>query len=285
MSTSTRATRVAATREAIITTAERLFAEQGVAAVSNRQISEAAGQGNNTAVGYHFGTKADLVRAIIRKHMAHIEEARVERLAHVGPEPTLRDWVECFVMPTMDHLGSIGGPTWFARFAAQVLTDPAMRDEIADEAMKAPSLQRVSEGLESCLSDLPPEVREERNGMVRQLAVLVPAVREASLAAGKTTARDTWHEAGLGLVDAIVGLYQAEYTELRGLPTMKVTVDEDKCCGAGSCVLVAPDVFDQRDEDGIVILLDPVPAPEYHEMVREAASVCPALAIDVSEGA
>lgn len=65
---------------------------------------------------------------------------------------------------------------------------------------------------------------------------------------------------------------------------MKVTVDEDKCCGAGSCVLVAPDVFDQRDEDGIVILLDPVPAPEYHEMVREAASVCPALAIDVSEG-
>ncbi|MFB9662988.1 ferredoxin [Glycomyces mayteni] len=66
---------------------------------------------------------------------------------------------------------------------------------------------------------------------------------------------------------------------------MKVTVDEDKCCGAGSCVLVAPDVFDQRDEDGIVILLEPAPAPEHHEAVREAASVCPALAIDVSEAA
>ncbi|WP_335991173.1 4Fe-4S domain-containing protein [Glycomyces sp. MUSA5-2] len=285
MSTSTRASRVAATREAIITAAERLFAEHGVAAVSNRQISEAAGQGNNTAVGYHFGTKADLVRAIIRKHMAHIEEAREERLAHIGPEPGLRDWVECFVMPTMDHLGSLGDPTWFARFAAQVLTDPAVRDEIADEAMQSPALRRVSDGLDVCLSDLPPEIRDERNAMVRQLAVLVPAVREASLAAGKTTARDTWHEAGLGLVDAIVGLYGAEVTELRGLPAMKVTVDEDKCCGAGSCVLVAPDVFDQRDEDGIVILLEPAPAAEHHEAVREAASVCPALAIDVSEGA
>ncbi len=37
---------------------------------------------------------------------------------------------------------------------------------------------------------------------------------------------------------------------------MKVTVDKDKCCGAGTCVLVAPDVFDQRDDDGVVVLLD-----------------------------
>ena len=57
--------------------------------------------------------------------------------------------------------------------------------------------------------------------------------------------------------------------------TMKVTVDEDKCCGAGTCVLVAPDVFDQRDEDGIVILLDARPA-EHHAAVRESVQVCPA---------
>ncbi|MGO4759077.1 TetR family transcriptional regulator, partial [Streptomyces sp. 2MCAF27] len=58
-----RAEQVSATRELILTAAERLFAERGVYAVSNRQVSEAAGQGNNAAVGYHFGTKADLVRA------------------------------------------------------------------------------------------------------------------------------------------------------------------------------------------------------------------------------
>ena len=64
---------------------------------------------------------------------------------------------------------------------------------------------------------------------------------------------------------------------------MKVTVDQDKCCGAGTCVLLAPDVFDQRDEDGIVVLLDETPGDALHDIVREAASVCPGVAISVSE--
>ena len=64
---------------------------------------------------------------------------------------------------------------------------------------------------------------------------------------------------------------------------MKITVDEAKCCGAGQCVLIAPEVFDQRDEDGIVILLDGEPAAEQDAAVREAASVCPAAAILLSE--
>lgn len=64
---------------------------------------------------------------------------------------------------------------------------------------------------------------------------------------------------------------------------MKITVDQDKCCGAGTCVLLVPDVFDQRDEDGIVVLLDEQPQQEHHTLVREAASVCPAAAIVVHE--
>ncbi|MET9764937.1 ferredoxin [Streptomyces sp. NPDC006372] len=65
---------------------------------------------------------------------------------------------------------------------------------------------------------------------------------------------------------------------------MKITVDEPKCCGAGQCVLVAPDVFDQRDEDGIVVLLDAEPPADLHLAVREAAQVCPAAAITIEEG-
>jgi len=64
---------------------------------------------------------------------------------------------------------------------------------------------------------------------------------------------------------------------------MKITVDQDKCCGAGTCVLLAPDVFDQRDDDGIVVLLDEAPPQDLHDLVREAASVCPAAAIAVHE--
>ncbi|MET0236548.1 MAG: ferredoxin [Kibdelosporangium sp.] len=64
---------------------------------------------------------------------------------------------------------------------------------------------------------------------------------------------------------------------------MKITVDQDRCCGAGTCALLAPDVFDQRDEDGIVILLDEHPAAELHPVAREAAIVCPGSAISVRE--
>jgi len=64
---------------------------------------------------------------------------------------------------------------------------------------------------------------------------------------------------------------------------MKITVDQDRCCGAGTCVLLVPDVFDQRDEDGIVVLLDDQPELKLHDLVREASAVCPAAAIEVHE--
>jgi ferredoxin len=64
---------------------------------------------------------------------------------------------------------------------------------------------------------------------------------------------------------------------------VKVSVDQEKCCGAGTCVLLAPEVFDQRDEDGIVVLLDAEPPTELHETVREAVSVCPGSAIRAAE--
>jgi ferredoxin len=64
---------------------------------------------------------------------------------------------------------------------------------------------------------------------------------------------------------------------------MKVVVDQDKCVAAGQCAALAPDVFDQRDEDGIVVLLKPYPPAEHHDDAREAAAACPALAITIEE--
>ncbi|MFJ9173816.1 ferredoxin [Streptomyces sp. NPDC102360] len=63
---------------------------------------------------------------------------------------------------------------------------------------------------------------------------------------------------------------------------MQVSVEMDKCCGAGQCVLVAPEVFDQRDEDGVVIVLNAQPPAELHASVEEAVLVCPAAAITLS---
>jgi ferredoxin len=62
-----------------------------------------------------------------------------------------------------------------------------------------------------------------------------------------------------------------------------ITIDETKCCAAGQCVLAAPDLFDQREDDGIVILLNADPHPDQYDGARQAAAVCPAVAIEVQE--
>jgi AcrR family transcriptional regulator len=198
-----------AARQLILATAERLFAENGVAAVSSRLISEAAGQRNSAAVGYHFGTRADLVRAILRSHSEPIERRREAMVDRLGADPDLRDWVACLVRPSTDHLDELGDRTWFARFRAQVVTDPALRELMLEDSARSPALPRVVAGLRNCVRDLPLAVYEERRAMEVQLLVHGCADRERAVAEGRPTPRATWHEAATGMVDAMVGLWRA----------------------------------------------------------------------------
>ncbi|MEU9361043.1 ferredoxin [Streptomyces sp. NPDC048301] len=64
---------------------------------------------------------------------------------------------------------------------------------------------------------------------------------------------------------------------------MHIEFDEPRCVAAGQCAMVAPDVFDQRDEDGVAVVLDASPSAEHHDSVREAAAVCPAAALRLVE--
>jgi ferredoxin len=64
---------------------------------------------------------------------------------------------------------------------------------------------------------------------------------------------------------------------------MKVIVDQDKCIASGQCVLNAGAVFDQRDEDGVVVVLDENPPAQESENVRKAVAACPAQVISVEE--
>lgn len=64
---------------------------------------------------------------------------------------------------------------------------------------------------------------------------------------------------------------------------MRVIVDQGKCVSSGQCVLNAGVVFDQRDDDGVVVLLDDHPPADQADNVRRAAAACPAQAITVEE--
>lgn len=60
---------------------------------------------------------------------------------------------------------------------------------------------------------------------------------------------------------------------------MKVFVDQETCVASGQCVLAVPEVFDQRDDDGIAFLLEDEPPGALEGDLRQAAASCPALAI------
>ena len=64
---------------------------------------------------------------------------------------------------------------------------------------------------------------------------------------------------------------------------MKITVDQEVCCGSGMCVRNADQVFDQRDDDGIVIALTSQPPTDQYDAVRAAAAACPTSAITLIE--
>ena len=56
---------------------------------------------------------------------------------------------------------------------------------------------------------------------------------------------------------------------------MRIEADLERCQGAGMCALTAPQVFDQGEDDGRVVVLEPVPPPELEPAVARAAGLCP----------
>ncbi|MFC9861626.1 MULTISPECIES: ferredoxin [unclassified Streptomyces] len=69
------------------------------------------------------------------------------------------------------------------------------------------------------------------------------------------------------------------------MSAVKVQVDRDRCIGAGLCVMSAPAVFDQGEDDGLVILLDDSPSDADAAHTRRLVEhICPSKAIRITEG-
>jgi ferredoxin len=64
---------------------------------------------------------------------------------------------------------------------------------------------------------------------------------------------------------------------------MRVAADREVCIGSGNCVFAAPEVFDQDDDEGLVVLLTAEVGPRDADAVREAVAHCPSGALRVSE--
>ena len=62
---------------------------------------------------------------------------------------------------------------------------------------------------------------------------------------------------------------------------IRIVIDPDKCIGAGHCVRAAPEIFDQREEDGIVVLLMEEAPHHLAEKLKKAERLCPSQAIRI----
>jgi ferredoxin len=64
---------------------------------------------------------------------------------------------------------------------------------------------------------------------------------------------------------------------------LRVRADHDRCVSSGQCVMTAPGVFDQDEDEGVVVVKTGTPPPELAADVRQAAMMCPAMAITITE--
>lgn len=207
-----RGTKADETRLRLLVAAERLFAERGLDAVSNRQISEAAGQSNNYAVGYHFGSRTELLRALLRLHVDRLDIIRRETLDAIGTEPDLRDWLRCLIQPQMRYLGTSEGPSCFGRFWMAMATNPSTAPVLYTEAALSEPLTETLAGMYGALPDLPEETLRIRNLMTQNVLTTVFADferRRNELGASDST---SWQSFSDGIVDGLVGLWSAPVT-------------------------------------------------------------------------
>ncbi|MFA1551275.1 TetR/AcrR family transcriptional regulator [Actinomadura chokoriensis] len=106
------------TRERLLDAAEALYAARGVDAVSLREILQEAGARNATAVQYHFGDRAGVLRAIFARHAPDVEARRHALLdAYEDGERGVRPLAAALVRPPAARLADPSGRAYLQIWA------------------------------------------------------------------------------------------------------------------------------------------------------------------------
>ena len=191
------------TRERLLREAERLFARRGVHQVTLREITEAAGQRNVSALQYHFGSREGVLEAIIERHETGVDEHRARLLDACGLDAPTRDLMAVLLVPYGTYLATAEGRD-FLRIVAQ-LTDWFLEWRLPIRT--GPALRRVLTELASRPASVPVAVREARIVQVIQLMAASMAQRALITESG-TAELDEATFLG-NLADVLVGVVEA----------------------------------------------------------------------------
>ncbi len=195
------------TRTQLLLTAEKLFAEHGLDAVSLRQIAAEAGQRNVAATHYHFGDRQTLISAIFEYRLPLIDERREQMLDAVrsrGLDHDLWYLTELLVRPFAEQ-GARSG-SYYVRFVARLYEQLGRRvDELSARGLAGSIVQATKLVQQRLIEDLPVEVARHRLELGGHLLITGAADLEARWQQGATD-----NELHLTrLVDAVAGLFGA----------------------------------------------------------------------------
>ena len=144
------------TKDRILDAAERAFSEFGFNGVSLRSIIADAGV-NLAAVHYHFGSKEELLKAVVMRRAGPVNEERLalldahERAAGAGPL-TLESVLEAFLLPTFRVARQPGGDR-VVRMVGRLYVEDVLPQVVAGQFAQV--LLRFDAALRRALPDLP----------------------------------------------------------------------------------------------------------------------------------
>jgi AcrR family transcriptional regulator len=149
-----------ATRELLMTTAERLFAVRGVEGVTLREIQVEAGQSNSSVITYHFGSKTGLVRDLIAFRYRTIDARRAVLLEEARADGVSEDPLAAVWLVVRPLIESIEAGEMFVPFLARLA--PASVDAEYWPRQIEDATDVLQELVPGLLGDLPDRVRRGR---------------------------------------------------------------------------------------------------------------------------
>jgi AcrR family transcriptional regulator len=162
------------TRRALLEQGALLFARHGVGKVTARQLHEAVGARNESALHYHFGGKEGLVLEIVRRHLEAVEARRTVLVDAIEAEDRtgdVRALVHALAAPMGDDLATELGRAHL-RLVAR-MSHPSLAYDRPFRVVEAPSGVAVVRWLCAALRYLPELVLRERlAGLGGQLVTL-----------------------------------------------------------------------------------------------------------------
>jgi TetR/AcrR family transcriptional regulator, regulator of cefoperazone and chloramphenicol sensitivity len=161
---------------ALIEAAERLFGERTIDSVSMREIAVAAGNGNNNAVQYHFGSKQGLIDAIFVHRVRQMDPSRRTMLKGMVRDNGLGDArriAEAFCLPLLDVTDSTGRHT-YAGFLAQYIVryrPIGLRHAVDTATERTAAIRRLFTLVEQLCPNLPADLIQMRLGLAHLIFI------------------------------------------------------------------------------------------------------------------